>query len=111
VNGKELITEMLNTQPLFRPPEDWVEDGLLYLIASDFGRHICQAAQENRLDEVNAAVALLERALREGDDYVRDCIYDGAAKLNVCDSAAIIKDYLGPEMRSLWNTRENMGWR
>ena len=111
MNGKELILEIAKTIPGFRPPEDWVEDELLYLIANDLGRYMCSAAEENRLDELAAAAALLERALREGDDYVKDCIYDSAVKLYVCDSADLVKRYLGPEMLSVWHTRDSMGWR
>jgi hypothetical protein len=111
MNRKDFISEMKNTLPLFRPPEDWVEDDLLYLIANDLGRYLCSAANENRLDELAAAAALLERALDQGDEDVADCIYDSLVKLYVCKSAELIRRYLGPATLSLWRTRDDMGWR
>jgi hypothetical protein len=111
MNRTDLIQEMNEALPLFHPTREWLEDELLYLIVDDLARYLCSAASDGQWGEVSTGLAFLERALKKGDDDVRDAIYDGASILKSCDSVDLIKRELGPEMLDLWRRRDGFGWR
>lgn len=92
--------------PGFSPDPEWLSDGEygpnLYLIGSDFARHICEEARwmndlgEARLMiDLSASVSFLEKALIDGDDDVRDLLIDIFETLTESPHVNLIRPLLG----------------
>ena len=97
-----VLRELRGAVPNFRLNPEWSEDGLAYPVINDFARYICSEADSLGWDEVAASVAFLERALAEGDGYVRDLVLECVESIASCDSINMIRGCFGTRVSALW---------
>jgi hypothetical protein len=97
-----IFEEVEKCLPQFRINAEWIKDKLGYPLINDLARHICEAAVDCRSEQVREGMAFLERAVGEGDDYVRDLVWEGIETLVSCESATVIRHYCGPLTTALW---------
>jgi hypothetical protein len=107
-----VLVELQNAVPEFHATPEWLSEALTYLVFGDFARFICSEAEvlqyvdseaeALQLSQVQVSVAFLERALREGDQDVRDLIFDCIESVASCEWIDPIKKYFGPEINALW---------
>jgi hypothetical protein len=107
-----VLVELQNAVPDFHATAEWLSEGLNYLVFGDFARFICSEAEvlqyidseaeALQLSQVHVSVAFLERALRDGDQDVRDLIFDCIESVESCEWIDQIKKYFGPELNALW---------
>lgn len=107
-----VLAKLQDAVPGFHPTAEWLSEGNTYLVFGDFARFICSEAEvlqyvhsENeasQLSQVQISVAFLERALRDGDQDVRDLIFDCIESVAGCEWFDQLKKYFGPELNALW---------
>jgi hypothetical protein len=97
-----VLAELQRTVPHFRVNPEWLEDGLAYPAINDFARFICSEADTFGWDEVEASMIFLERALLEGDGYVRDLVLECVETINSCESIELLKNRFGAGVHALW---------
>ena len=100
-----ILSELQRAIPHFRVNPEWLEDGLGYPAINDFARFICSEADTLGWDEVDASMAFLERALSDGDSYVRDLVLECVETIDSCESINLLKDHFGTGVRALWEHR------
>jgi hypothetical protein len=107
-----VLVELQNAVPGFHATAEWSAEGLTYLVFSDFARfirseaevlqYVDSEAKALQLTQVQVSVAFLERALRDGDQDVRDLSFDCVEDLVTCEWIDQIKKYFGPELNAVW---------
>jgi hypothetical protein len=113
ITTKTVLDELQKSVPNFQIDSEWLSDGLTYPAFGDFARFICSEAEvlqhvhseaeASELSQVRISMALLERALQEGDSDVRDLVFDCVETIASCDRINQIKKYFGPELNALWS--------
>jgi hypothetical protein len=102
ITKETVLSELGRAMPHFRLNPEWLENGPAYPVVNDFARFICSEADTFGWDEVEASMLFLERALSDGDSYVRDLVLEYVETLSSCPSINLLKDRFGPEVRALW---------
>jgi hypothetical protein len=112
ITRENILSEIQRYVPNFRIDPDWLEDGLTYLVINDLARFICSEAEvlefvnsekeAAELSQVPASMSFLERALGDGDSFVRDLVFECVETLASCEQIDQIKKYFGPKVRDLW---------
>ena len=106
------VAELQRAVPGCPLDPEWTSEGLTYTAFADFARFICSEAEvlqyvdseaeASQLSQVQTSMAFLERALRDGDQDVRDLVHDCIESLVTCEWVDHIKNYFGPETNALW---------
>jgi len=92
---ESVLQKLQQSVPEFRLNPEWIEESLGFPAINDFARFICSEAEASQWDEVRKSILFLERALIEGDSYVRDLVFECLETLDSCQSIEALKEYFG----------------
>jgi hypothetical protein len=95
-----VLSELQKAVPHFRVNPEWLENGLAYPAINDLARFICSKTEPLESEDVDVALAFLERALSDGDTYVRDLVIECLETINSCKSIHMLKDRFPPGLRA-----------
>src|SRR4051812_5561614 len=120
MKSEDVAPELLKACPSFGP--DWHrlqaegDDALLYVVLSDFARHLLAMKKEGREDVLRAAAEFIERMHIEGDDYVKEAATIGALEgiqnvwSHAAESSESFSPYLLEESRRWWDSLQQF-WK